>query len=47
MLNQVQHDGFLYPFIFKKSSVGKTQNLKKRLDNREFFFFRIYGVGKI
>jgi len=29
MLNQVQHDGFLYPLILKKSSVGEIKNLKK------------------
>ena len=35
MLNQVQHDGFLYPLILKKFSVGKSKIIKKGLDNQQ------------
>ena len=37
MLNQVQHDGFFYPLILKKSSVEKSKFFKKTLDKKFFF----------
>ena len=45
MLNQVQHDGFFYPLIFKKSSVKKRKRRKKTLDKKFFFFGIMRGVG--
>jgi len=46
MLNQVQHDGFLYPLILKKSSVGKSKIFKKTLD-KKFFFFLVEWLLKL
>ena len=39
MMNQVQHDDYFLPLIFKKSSVGKYENRKKTLDKKFFFFW--------
>ena len=44
MLNQVQHDGFLYPLILKKSSVGKHKNRKKHLTKSFFFLYNAFIV---
>jgi len=45
MMNQVQHDDYFLPLIFKKSSVGKYKNCKKTLD-KKFFFFGIMPLAR-